>query len=353
MNLMEVNRKKILITVSLLIIALAPLFLSDFRLNLLAKFLTFCIVAIALDFIWGFGGMLSLGHGIFFGLGAYSMAMYLKLEASGEKLPDFMVWSGLLELPFFWKPFQNFFFVLTSSLILPAIVAGLIGYMVFRSRIKGVYFSILTQAMAMIAAILLVGQQPYTGGTNGITNFSTILGFSLSNKNTQLFLYLITAICLVLSFLISQRLINSRFGKVLIAIRDMEDRVRFCGYDPVKYKTFAFAFSATLTGLAGALFVTQVGIISPAMIGIVPSIEMVIWVAVGGRSNLYGACAGALLVNVAKTYLSESFPDLWLYFQGLLFIVVVLFVPGGIVGLIKKLFKESKKEQNILLSEEK
>lgn len=353
MNFDKLNRKYIFLIGFLLILLLLPLFLSDFRLNLLAKFLTYCIVAIAIDLIWGFGGMLSLGHGIFFGLGAYSMSMYLKLEASKGSLPDFMIWSGLTELPFFWKPFQSFIFSLLSSLIFPAIVAGLIGYVVFRKRIRGVYFSILTQAMALIVSILLVGQQPYTGGTNGITNFDTILGFSLNNKNVQLVLYYITVICLLFSLLICDRLLKSRFGKILIAIMDMEDRVRFCGYDPAKFKTFAFALSAALSGMAGALFVTQVGIISPAMIGVIPSIEMVIWVATGGRATLYGAVAGALVVNSAKTYLSESFPDMWLYFQGLLFILVVLFMPKGIVGLTEKIFKSFKKEQSVFVKVEK
>lgn len=344
MGIKNWNKEKFITYAFFLFLIIAPLVLSDFRLNLLSKFLTYCIVAVSICFIWGFGGMLTLGHGIFFGLGAYSMAMYLKMEASDWKLPDFMIWSGLSELPDFWKPFQNFLFAFSSSLILPALFAGLIGYFVFRSRIKGVYFSILTQAAAMIVSILIIGQQPYTGGTNGITNFNTILGYSLSDKGVQVVLYYITIFSLLLSLIFSKKLINTRFGKILVAIRDTEDRVRFCGYDTVKFKTFAFAFSATLAGLAGALFVIQVGIISPAMIGVVPSIEMVIWVAVGGRENLYGAVAGALLVNSAKTFLSETLPDLWLYFQGLLFIIVVMFLPNGIAGLYKKIFKERMTE---------
>lgn len=351
MFLYRLDKKYLFLTAFFLILLLAPLFLSDFRLNLLAKFLTYCIVAVAIDIIWGFGGMLSLGHGVFFGLGAYSMAMYLKLEASRGSLPDFMTWSGLTELPFFWKPFHSFIFAFSASLILPAIVAGLMGHVIFRNRIRGVYFSILTQAMALIVSIMLVGQQPYTGGTNGITNFDTILGFPLSEKNVQLVLYFITVMCLLLSVALCNKLLQSRFGKILIAIRDMEDRVRFCGYDSAKFKTFTFAFSAALAGLAGALFVAQVGIISPAMIGVVPSIEMVIWVAIGGRATLYGPIAGALLVNSAKTYLSESFPDIWLYFQGLLFILVVLFVPQGIAGVVRKIFQVHKEKQPVLVNE--
>ncbi|MEM2136039.1 MAG: urea ABC transporter permease subunit UrtC [Candidatus Jordarchaeaceae archaeon] len=352
MFLRKFNKGYPLVGLFFLLLLLAPLFLSDFRLNLLAKFLTYCIVAIAIDLVWGYGGMLSLGHGIFFGIGAYSMAMYLKLEASGESLPDFMVWSGLTELPFFWKPFQSFSFALLCSLVMPAIVAGLMGYMIFRSGIRGVYFSIITQASALILSILIIGQQPYTGGTNGITNFDTILGFSLASRDVQLVLYLTTVLSLLVSLFVCYKLLNSRFGKILIAIRDMEERVRFCGYDTVKFKTFALALSASLAGLAGALFVAQVGIISPAMIGVVPSIEMVIWVAVGGRATLMGAVVGALLVNSAKTYLSESFPDLWLYFQGLLFVLVVLLFPQGISGLTRKFFGEHKTSRRLLTSEE-
>lgn len=324
------------------VLLLAPTLLSEFRLNLLAKFLTYAIIAIGIDLLWGYGGMLSLGQGVFFGLGAYSMAMYLKLEAAGGELPDFMVWSGLTELPFFWKPFHNFWFALGAAVIIPAMVAALMGFVVFRSRIRGVYFSILTQALALIVTILLIGQQPYTGGTNGITNFSTVFGFSLADSSTQTVLYFITVICLGCVYLFCRWLTNSRFGKIMIAIRDAENRIRFCGYNPVMFKAFIFAFSACLAGLAGALFVPQVGIISPAMIGVVPSIEMVIWVAVGGRGTLYGAVLGALLVNGAKSYLSESFPDAWLYLLGLLFIAVVLLIPDGMVGLFRRLHKNQK-----------
>nr|WP_202820017.1 urea ABC transporter permease subunit UrtC [Calderihabitans maritimus] len=342
MSKLRLDKEWLLFGLMIVVLLLAPTFLSDFRLSLLAKFLTYAIVAISLDLLWGYGGMLSLGQGVFFGLGAYSMAMYLKLMAAGSALPDFMVWSGLTELPWFWKPFHYAWFAIGASVIIPAMVAAIIGFVIFRSRIRGVYFSILTQALALVITILLVGQQPYTGGTNGITNFSTILGFSLSDTSTQTTLYFITVICLACVYILCRWLTGSRFGRILIAIRDAEARVRFCGYNTVMFKVFTFALSAGLAGLGGALFVPQVGIISPAMIGVVPSIEMVIWVAVGGRGTLIGAILGALIVNGAKSYLSESFPDAWLYLQGLLFIAVILLVSGGVMGIFKKLNKSQK-----------
>jgi urea transport system permease protein len=341
-NDLLLDRKWILFFVLMVILFLAPVFLSDFRLNLLAKYLVYAIIALGLDLIWGYGGMLSLGQGVFFGLGAYCMAMYLKLGSAGGELPDFMAWSGLTELPWFWKPFQYAWIAVGASVIIPALVATIIGFIIFRSRVHGVYFAILTQALALVVTILLIGQQPYTGGTNGITNFSTIFGFSLADSSAQIILYFITVICLGLVYLFCHWLTESSFGRILIAIRDAEDRIRFCGYNPVTFKVFIFAISAGLAGLAGALFVPQVGIISPAMIGIVPSIEMVIWVAVGGRGTLFGAILGALIVNGCKSYLSESFPDAWLYFLGILYVAVILLVPEGIIGLTKKFFIKRK-----------
>lgn len=322
---------------AVLLLVVAPMTLSEFRLNLLGKFLTFAIVALGIDLIWGFTGILSLGHGVYFGLGAYSIAMYLKLEASQGKLPDFMSWSGLTELPFFWKPFEHAWFAMAMVILLPVSLALILGFLTFRNRIKGVYFSILSQALAIIFVTLFIGQQPYTGGTNGLTDYKTIFGISLAGSTTQFYLYIISALVLGACYLLCRQLTGARFGRVLMAIRDGENRVRFTGYDPATYKLAAYAISAALAGIAGALFVLQVGIISPAMMGIVPSIEMAIWVAVGGRGTLVGAVVGALLVNAAKSSFSETFPDAWLYFIGFLFVGVVLFFPGGIVGLIKQL----------------
>lgn len=321
-----------LLGVGLLLFVVAPLTLSDFRMSLLAKFLAFAIVALSIDLLWGYAGVLSLGHGVFFGLGAYAMAMHLKLEAAGGDLPDFMAWSGLRELPWFWLPFRVPLVAVLAAVFLPSLLAVLLGFFAFRSRVRDVYFALITQALALIVSILLVGQQPYTGGTNGMTNFATIFGYSLAERSTQLALYVATATALVGCYVLCRVLTRSRFGRLLIALRDDENRVRFCGYDPVQIKLVVYVLSAGMAGLAGALFVPQVGIISPAMIGIVPSIEMVVWVAVGGRGTLLGAAIGALVVNAAKSGLSESFPDVWQYFLGALFIGVVLLFPDGLLG---------------------
>ena len=313
----------------------APLFLSDFRVALLGKFLTFAILAMSLNLIWGYGGMLSLGHGVFFGLGGYAMAMFLKLESAQGKLPDFMFWSGLTELPFFWVPFQYAWFAFPMTFIVPAALAGGLGYLIFRSRITGVYFALITQALALIVSFLFIGQQPYTGGTNGITNYTTIFGYSINAPSTQIALYYATLAAMALTYLLCAGLIASRFGRLLVAMRDDENRVRFSGYNPAVLKTIVFALSGGIAGVAGALFAPQVGIISPTMMGIVLSIEIAIWVAVGGRGVLLGAIVGAILVNGAKSGLSESFPAIWQYFLGLLFIGAVLVFPAGIMGLLR------------------
>ena len=318
----------------MLLLALAPFFLSDFRLNLFGKFLTFAIVALGIDLIWGYAGILSLGHGVYFGLGAYCMGAYLKLQA--EDLPDFMGWSGLTELPRFWKPFYHAWFALPMTLLIPMLFALLVGFPTFRARIKGVYFSILTQALALIFVTLFIGQQPYTGGTNGITNLQSIFGFSLAEPATMRGLYAVTVLMLGIAYLLCHWLTHTQLGKVLVAIRDGENRLRFLGYNPALFKVLIFVISAGLAGLAGALFVPQVGIISPSMMGILPSVEMAIWVAVGGRGTLKGAVIGAVLVNAAKSYFSENFPELWLYFLGVLFISFVLLFPQGIMGFWQK-----------------
>ncbi|MBD2872851.1 urea ABC transporter permease subunit UrtC [Paenibacillus arenilitoris] len=323
----------------------APLFVGDFRLNLLAKFLAFAIVALGLDLIWGYTGILSLGHGIFFGLGAYAMAMYLKLEASGGKPPDFMGWSGLKELPLFWRPFESFGFAVAAGIAIPAVLALVLGYFTFRNRIRGVYFTILTQALVIITTTLLIGQQAYTGGTNGITGYSALLGFSLGSPDTKRALYWITAAALISIFVLCRFLTGSRFGKVLRAIRDGENRVRFIGYDPAIYQMVAFTISAAIAGIAGMLFVLHVGIISPSMLGIVPSIEMVLWVAIGGRGTLIGAALGAILMNWAKSEFSTAYPEGWTLFMGLLFVLVVVFMPKGVAGLAGQLNWRKKRRE--------
>lgn len=317
------------------LIFVLPTFVSDFRQNLLGKIFTFAIIAIGLDLLWGYGGILSLGQGVFFGLGAYSMAMYMKLESSGDQIPDFMVWSGLDSLPWFWEPFRNAWFALPVALIGPGILAFALGYVVFRSRVKGVYFAIITQALALILSTFFIGQQPYTGGTNGITNFTELFGHNIVRSDTQGLLYSVTVIAMLACYLVAWGITRSRFGRLLLALRDDEERVRFTGYNVALVKAATFGIAGAMAGLAGALFVPQVGIISPANMAVVPSIEMVIWVAVGGRGTLIGAIVGAVAVGLARSYLSESFPEFWLFFLGGLFIGSVVLFPNGIVGSIR------------------
>lgn len=336
-NFKKLGRKNITIIIIMVLLCIAPIFLSDFRTNLLGKFVAFAILALGIDLIWGYTGILSLGHGVYFGLGAYCMAMYLKLEAEGGKLPDFMSWSGRETLPWFWKPFGTAPVAILMAIVLPTLIAFLIGYLTFKNRIKGVYFSILTQALSIIFVVLFVGQQEFTGGTNGITNFKTIFHFSLAANSTKLGLYYISVVLLLLAFIFCRFIIGKRAGRVLIAIRDGENRARFSGYNPTTYKVFVYCISAALAGLAGAIYVPQVGIISPAEMGIVPSVEMVIWVAIGGRGSLNGAIIGAILVNLLKSGVSEQFPAVWSYFIGIAFVVVVLFMPTGLVGAFNKL----------------
>jgi urea transport system permease protein len=326
--------------VLLVALLLAPQYLSDFRLSQLGKFLTYAIIAVGLDLIWGYGGMLSLGQGLFFGLGAYGFAMYLKLQSSGGKLPDFMFWSGLETLPWFWVPFQNPIFAIVAAIVVPALIAGILGYFVFRSRVQGVYFSIITQALTLLTSIWFIGQQAYTGGTNGITNLGSaqIFGYSLLSSEVQHGFYFASVICLVFVYLLTTWMTDSRFGRMLVALNTNEARVRFLGYDPVLIKTLVFVTSAAIAGLAGVLFVPQVGIISPSSMGVVPSIEMVIWVAIGGRGTLFGAIIGALAVSYARSYFSETYPEIWQYFFGLLFVIGVLFFKAGIVGTLLNLF---------------
>lgn len=335
---------KIVFLILTVILALAPLVLSDFRMNLLGEFICYAIVALGIDLIWGYTGILSLGHGVFFGLGAYCMAMYLKLEASKGQLPDFMSWSGVEKLPLIWEPFKNPAFALAMVIVVPVCVAFLLGYFTFRNRIKGVYFSIFSQALAIIFGLLFVGQQAYTGGTNGITNLKVIFGFSLKDDSVKTGLYYISLVVLVLVYILCKVIIKGRMGKVLIAIRDGENRVRYGGYNPTSYKVFVYCISAGIAGIAGALFVPQIGIITPDTMGIVPSVEMVIWVAIGGRGTIIGAVIGALIMNLAKEAVSENFPDFWLYFLGLAFVIVVVFLPNGIMGLFKR-NKKSKAEE--------
>jgi len=310
---------------------------SNFTLNLFGKFLTYAILALGLDLLWGYAGVLSLGHGVFFGLGAYAMGMHLMLEIGTKSvyqtaLPDFMVWNRVTQLPMFWKPFHHAWFALIAIVAVPAVVALAFGFLAFRSRVRGVYFSIITQAFALCAWLVFNRNEMNLGGTNGLADFKTVFGFPLGSPGTQRGLYVVTALTLVGAYALCWWITRSRAGKVLVAIRDSETRVLFSGYSPVGFKLFVFVVSAALAGVAGALYVPQVGIITPARIGVLPSIEMVVWVAAGGRGTLIGAVVGAFGVNWIQSWLTTSYPDLWLLFLGALFMGVVLFFPDGIVG---------------------
>ncbi|WP_433112163.1 urea ABC transporter permease subunit UrtC [Micromonospora sp. CA-246542] len=318
-----------------LLFAVAPLALSDFRLALLAKYLCVAMMAVGIGIAWGRGGMLTLGQGVFFGLGGYAMAMHLKLADAGPGgMPDFMQLYGQLdELPVWWRPFASPWFALPATVLLPMAVAFGLGSLVFRRRVRGAYFAILSQALAAAMVILLIGQQGTTGGTNGLTDIQGFFGYDLDDPVNQRMVYFIIAGILLALLALARQLMHSRYGELLVAVRDGEERVRFLGYDPASVKLVAYVVAAGMAGLAGALFVPAVGIISPALIGIVPSIEFVIGVAVGGRATLLGPVLGAVAVAWARTALSERFPGTWTYLQGLLFVVVVAFLPGGLASL--------------------
>jgi urea transport system permease protein len=315
--------------------------LSDFSLNRFGKFLAFAILALGLDLIWGYTGILSLGQGVFFGLGAYCMGMHLMLTIGkesvyGSDLPDFMVWNQVKELPLFWKPFFSFPAAVIGAILVPMLFALVFGFFAFRSRIKGVYFAIITQALALAAWLVFNRNDTNLGGTNGLTDFKQVIGYRLSDPGTQRVLYVITVLCLGGAYFLCRWIIRSRAGRVLIAVRDSEKRVVFSGYTPANYKLFVFVVSAGLAGLSGLLYAPQVGIITPAQIGVLPSLEMVIWVAVGGRGSLVGAVLGAVSVNYGRSVLTNYFPELWPFILGGLFVLVVLLFPDGLVGIIRK-----------------
>ncbi len=311
---------------------------SDYTLNLFGKYLALAMLALGMTLIWGYTGILSLGQAIFFGLGAYAMGMYLMLESSGkgvygESIPDFMVWNRVTALPLFWVPFTSFPFAVLACILVPALAATLIGFVTFRRRVGGTYFAILTQAMAFATWLMFNRNELNLGGTNGLTDFKSLLGFSLSAPSTLRSLYMVTALLLVICFFFCRWLVGSKMGLVLTAIRDQEQRLRFLGYPIAQYKIFIFAVAAALAGLAGALYVCQVGIITPNQIGVLPSLEIVVWVATGGRSSLVGALIGAVGINAARSVLTAHFPEWWPIILGSLFVTVVLFLPQGVVGL--------------------
>ena len=334
-----------IVILAALIFIILPVSLDLFRLNLVGKYLTYAFAAVSLVLLWGYGGILSLGQGVFFGLGGYAMAMFLKLEASDPVstkiqstpgIPDFMDWNQLTELPWFWEPFNSFGFTTVAVILIPGIFAFIIGYSMFKRRVGGVYFAIITQIIALILTVLIVGQQGYTGGINGITDLRTLHGWDIRNDSSKYILYFINAILLFGVIFLSRYVLTSKFGRLLLAMKDKEDRVRFSGYDVSNFKIFVFCLSAMIAAIGGAMFTLQVGFMSPSFVGIVPSIEMVIFAAVGGRMSLIGVVYGTLLVNFGKTMFSETFPEFWLFLMGGLFIAVVMYFPNGLAGLWDK-----------------
>jgi urea transport system permease protein len=298
--------------------------------------LALAIAALGIDLIWGYTGLLSLGHGIFFAFGGYALAMHLQLAPiEAGRLPEFMNLYGVDKLPWLWQPFNSFGLAAIAVIVIPALLGAVLGYLVFRNRIRGVYFSILTQAATIVFFNFFNGQQKLFNGTNGLTNYKTLLGADVNAPQTQFFFYTLTILFLAAVYALSRWLTSGRFGNLLIGIRDDESRVRFTGYNPTGFKVLVFAISAALAGLAGAMYTLQTGIISPKAMDIAFSIEMVIWVAMGGRATLVGAILGAIGVNFAKSFLSEKFPEIWLFFQGALFLIVVTVLPDGVVGWLR------------------
>jgi len=335
---------------ALLLLLVFPLALDTFRLNLVGKYLTYAFVALGLVLCWGYGGILSLGQGVFFGLGGYCMAMFLKLEASDPEstsiqstpgIPDFMDWNQLKELPAIWVPFKNLAFTLLAVPLVPGLLALVLGLAMFKRRVGGVYFAIITQTLAAILSILIIGRQGYTGGVNGITDLKTLLGWDIRTDSAKTVLYFVNSLLLLGGVALGLSLIRSKLGRLLVALRDKEERVLFTGYDVATLKTFVFVLGAMFSAVGGAMFTLQVGFMSPSFVGIVPSIEMVICAAVGGRGSLFGAVYGTLLVNFGKTYFSESFPELWLFLIGSLFIAVVMVFPNGLAGIDLKPLRRS------------
>jgi len=327
--------------------------MATYLVTLLGKYLSFALLAIALDLVWGYCGILSLGHGAFFALGGYAMGMYLMRQIGDRgvygnpQLPDFMVFLNWHELPWYWLGFDMFWFAMLMVVLVPGLLALVFGWLAFRSRVTGVYLSIITQALTFALMLAFFRNEMGFGGNNGLTDFKDLLGFDLQSDATRIMLFLISGAMLAAGYLASRYIVNSKLGRVVIAIRDAEDRARFIGYRVESFKLWVFVFSAILAGIAGALYVPQVGIINPGEFSPLNSIELVVWVAVGGRGTLYGAVAGAFIVNYAKTWLTGAIPELWLFALGALFIVVTILLPQGIVGLISKYYGANKQSGEV------
>ncbi|MEQ8391752.1 MAG: urea ABC transporter permease subunit UrtC [Thalassospira sp.] len=327
-------------TANLLVPESSAFHVPTWMLSLLGKYLCYALLALSVDLIWGFCGILSLGHGAFFALGGYSMGMYLMRQIGDRgvygnpELPDFMVFLNWTELPWYWYGFDMFWFSIVMAMFVPGLLAFVFGFLAFRSRVTGVYLSIITQAMTYALLLAFFRNDMGFGGNNGLTDFKDILGYSLQSDGTRSGLFVASCVFLGICYIVARGITQSRLGKVLIAIRDAESRVRFTGYRVEYYKLFVFTVSAVMAGIAGALYVPQVGIINPGEFAPALSIEIVIWVAVGGRGTLYGAVLGAFIVNYAKTFFTGVMPDFWLFFLGGLFIAVTLFLPKGVIGAV-------------------
>lgn len=320
----------------------SPLHLPTYMVSLFGKYLCFALLALALDLVWGYCGILSLGHGAFFALGGYAMGMYL-MRQIGDRgvygnpdLPDFMVFLDWQTLPWYWQGFDMFWFAMLMVMLAPGVLAFIFGWFAFRSRVTGVYLAIITQALTYALMLAFFRNEMGFGGNNGLTDFKDILGYNLQADTTRISLFVASAVALGVGYLLCRAVVNSKFGRIVVAIRDAEDRSRFVGYRVEYYKLWVFVFSAVLAGIAGALYVPQVGIINPGEFAPLNSIELVIWVAVGGRGTLYGAVVGAVLVNYAKTWLTGAFPEVWLFGLGLLFVLVTILLPRGIAGLLQR-----------------
>ncbi len=318
------------------------LHVPTYMVTLLGKYLCYALLALAVDLIWGYCGILSLGHGAFFALGGYAMGMYL-MRQIGERgvyghpeLPDFMVFLNWQELPWYWYGFDNFFFAMLMVGLVPGLLAFTFGWLAFRSRVTGVYLSIITQALTYALMLAFFRNEMGFGGNNGLTDFKDLLGFSLQADSTRAGLFVASCLALTIGYLVSRWIVTSKLGRVLVSIRDAEARTRFLGYRVDKFKLFVFVVSAVLAGIAGALYVPQVGIINPGEFSPINSIEIIVWVALGGRGTLYGAVIGAVLVNYAKSYFTAEFPELWLFFLGALFVISTLFLPNGVVGVVEQ-----------------
>lgn len=336
---------------NLLVPASNPLHVPTYLVTLMGKYLTYALLAVALDLVWGYMGILSLGHSAFFALGGYAMGMYLMLQIGDRGvygnagLPDFMVFLNWTELPWFWHGFQQFGYAFVMALFIPGLLAFLFGWLTFRSRVTGVYLSIITQALTYALMLAFFRNEMGFGGNNGLTDFKELLGVSLQADTTRMALFLASGLALAVGYLACRAIVNSKLGRVTVAIRDAESRTRFVGYKVENYKVWIFTFSAVLAGLAGALYVPQVGIINPGEFSPLNSIELVIWVAVGGRATLYGAVLGAILVNYAKTVFTGLLPDAWLFMLGTLFIGVTLYLPHGLVGVLSQIKRRFKQQE--------